>query len=533
MDLLPTFTTSPAPSQYLQNISPSHETSSQESKVKKVEPQSECLLSNYKEQFTAASTSEEYIESGRVSPLAVMSKDALASDTEKSRKRPGSGSLETTPLAQKVLKMSVDDIEYQATQFDSANQHPKGESEAAERNKVFGYLDGRLDKDNHGPLIRQGNNLYDFGSEIDETIKEVLEYLQGLQNFRNIKDNTGNVIGIGFSEYSNTQKKHNPNLQLKSVARFSTPEHLQKLLEKNGFLSLFTVIKKVHPDLDILMVDILRQDFREGGNGATDFSWHQDTASLDNPEGLDIKRTFILKLTEGESAMQIAGKPITDYGKDAGSWIDFHAGAYHRSIVVVGTCHIKIVCFLGNMPDIDVVPDDPGECADLVLKPFRDSGVLSGDGEERFSLYENYRRCDVQRLSGDTGKLGSWREGVKRVDHDYYLFVNLKKGENVDARLRYKDYFEDSDTFHWQSQNQTSHSSPVGQRFINHKKDNYSINLFVRREVKQKNITLPFLYMGKVDYFSSTGNKPMNIIWKLNNTVRPDILKDLTETEKG
>lgn len=526
MDALSTVTTPPAPSQYLQHKSPTHDSCSPESAVKKVEPQPELLISNEKDQFSDATTTKEYSAFRSVSPLALMGEDTLASNTDKVRKRPGSESLETTLVAQKVLKISADNIEYQATQFDIANQHPKHEHEAAGRNKADGFLDGRLDSVNHGPLIMQGNSLSDFCIEIDESIKAVLEYLQSLKDLKSIKDNKGSVIGTGYCQYSNTQEKHNPDLQFKSVARLSTPEHLQKLQEKPGFLSIFSGIKKLHPDLDILMLDLLRQDFRKGGNGATDYSWHQDTAPLDNPEGLDIKRTFILKLTEGESAMQVAGKPITNYGKDAGSWVDFHAGAYHRSVVVDGTCHLKIVCFLGKMPDCDVTPGNPEECATHAAKPSGDA--LSG---ERFTLYQNYRRYDVQRLSGDKGKPGSWREGVKRVDHDYYLFVNLRKNEDIDTRLQYIDYFEDSETFHWQSQNQTSPSSPVGQRFINHKSEDYRINLFVRKKVKERSITLPFMYMGKADYFSSVGSKPMNIIWKLHNSVPSHILKDLTEGE--
>ncbi|WP_419833816.1 DUF3427 domain-containing protein [Endozoicomonas atrinae] len=530
MDSLPNFSTHPVPSQYPHKTSPTHETSSQESKVEKVEPSKGLQLSRYMEAFTAENVKKMYLESRRASSLAVRPEGDPASSTGKTRKRPIESMDITTPVDRKVLKVSVDKLEYQPTHFNIANQHPKDENDAAERNKILGYLDGRLDRDNHGPLIQQGNSLHEFCREFDESIKGVLEYLQSLEDFKNFKDDTGSFIGFGFSEYSNTQEKHNPNIQSKSVARFSTPKHLQKLQEKNEFLPVFSVIKEIHPELDILMVDILRQDFREGGNGATDFSWHQDTASLDNPEGLDIKRTFILKLTEGESAMQIAGKPITNYGRGAGSWIDFHAGAFHRSIVVKGTCHYKIVCFLGNKPDSDIASGSPGECAGHALKPSRDSDAVSGDGE-RFTLYQSYKRSEIQHLSGDRGKPGSWREGVKRVAHDYYLFVNLKKDEKVDDRLRYKDYFEDSCTFHWQSQNQTSHSSSVGQRFINHRRDDYSINLFVRKKVKDRNVTLPFMYIGKADYLSSTGGKPMNIIWKLHNTVPPDIFKSLTHSE--
>ena len=148
---------------------------------------------------------------------------------------------------------------------------------------------------------------------------------------------------------------------------------------------------------------------------------------------------------------------------------------------------------------------------------------------ERFIRYQNYTRSDIQFLSENTAMKGTWREGVKRVGQDYFLFINLNKDKDVDAHLHYKDYFMDPRTFHWQSQNQTSHSSKVGQHYINHKQLDYRIHIFVRKQVKQYNITLPFMYLGQVYYVSSSGDKPMSIIWKLQHSVPLDIFEDLTE----
>ena len=105
------------------------------------------------------------------------------------------------------------------------------------------------------------------------------------------------------------------------------------------------------------------------------------------------------------------------------------------------------------------------------LKNFRRNfkpAVFLGSGS-RFIHYQNYTRNDIQFLSQDTAARGSWREGVKRVGSDYFLFINLNKDQDVDTHLHYKDYFLDPSTFHWQSQNQTSHSSKVGQDYIHHK----------------------------------------------------------------
>ena len=148
---------------------------------------------------------------------------------------------------------------------------------------------------------------------------------------------------------------------------------------------------------------------------------------------------------------------------------------------------------------------------------------------ERFIRYQNYTRNDIQFLSEDTAKKGTWREGVKRIGEDYFLFINLNKDENVDEHLHYKDYFMDPKTFHWQSQNQTSHGSTVGQHFLHHKRTGHRIHIFVRKMVKQYNITLPFMYLGQADYVTSSGDKPMSIVWKLRHAVPLDIFEDLTE----
>ncbi|SFI62154.1 DUF3427 domain-containing protein [Thermoflavimicrobium dichotomicum] len=146
---------------------------------------------------------------------------------------------------------------------------------------------------------------------------------------------------------------------------------------------------------------------------------------------------------------------------------------------------------------------------------------------KRLILYQNYTRDDIIFLSESGAKPGSWREGVRRVGEHYFLFVNLKKNETVEEHLRYQDYFIDQSTFHWQSQNQTSHDSSVGQNYIHHKDRGYHIHLFVRKFEKMHGMTLPFTYLGEVDYVESHGDKPMNIIWKLHHPVPDDLFIDL------
>ncbi|WAA08970.1 DUF3427 domain-containing protein [Fervidibacillus albus] len=146
---------------------------------------------------------------------------------------------------------------------------------------------------------------------------------------------------------------------------------------------------------------------------------------------------------------------------------------------------------------------------------------------EKLTLYQNYTRNDIIFLYQAGVKEGSWREGVHPAGNHYFLFVNLNKADHVEEHLKYKDYFIDQSHFHWQSQNKTSHESKVGQNYIHHKNKGIHIHLFVRKFDKMHGMTLPFMYLGEVDYVSSHGDKPMNINWRLHHPIPEDLFIDL------
>ncbi|KAA6447298.1 DUF3427 domain-containing protein [Bacillus swezeyi] len=147
--------------------------------------------------------------------------------------------------------------------------------------------------------------------------------------------------------------------------------------------------------------------------------------------------------------------------------------------------------------------------------------------ENQLTIYQTYSRDDLIFLFQSKDQKGTWREGVRRVRNHYLIFITLNKSEIVEEHLNYKDYFIDPSQFHWQSQNQTSHGSTVGQNFICHKEKGYHIHLFVRKFTKMHDITLPFTYLGEADYIASHGDKPMNIKWKLHQPVPENLYVDL------
>ncbi|CCF13000.1 ATP-dependent helicase [Brevibacillus laterosporus GI-9] len=85
----------------------------------------------------------------------------------------------------------------------------------------------------------------------------------------------------------------------------------------------------------------------------------------------------------------------------------------------------------------------------------------------------------------------------------------------------------DKNHFHWQSDNKNSHHTNRGQDYVNHRERNIHIHLFVRKFKEMHRKTLPFTYLGELDYVSSVGDNPMNITWKLHNALPDDLYLDL------
>ncbi|MDF2648144.1 MAG: hypothetical protein K0Q73_3949 [Paenibacillus sp.] len=148
------------------------------------------------------------------------------------------------------------------------------------------------------------------------------------------------------------------------------------------------------------------------------------------------------------------------------------------------------------------------------------------ESQKNVVLYQNYTRNDLIYLFESEAKEGSWREGVSKVGEHILLFINLKKGEKVADHLLYHDYFVDQQHFHWQSQNATSHESQRGQEYIYHKSKGVHIHLLVRKFENMHGATLPFMYLGEIDYISSHGDKPMNITWELHQPIPEALYTD-------
>lgn len=122
---------------------------------------------------------------------------------------------------------------------------------------------------------------------------------------------------------------------------------------------------------------------------------------------------------------------------------------------------------------------------------------------------------------------GDFREGVKwcgSIETDALLITLDKDEKDFSPQTRYHDYALSETRFHWESQNQTSDTSPTGLRYQHHAKEGSHVLLFVRR-YKSTDIggAQPWMLLGPAEYDTHNGSKPMAITWKLTHEIPADV----------
>jgi superfamily II DNA or RNA helicase/HKD family nuclease len=93
------------------------------------------------------------------------------------------------------------------------------------------------------------------------------------------------------------------------------------------------------------------------------------------------------------------------------------------------------------------------------------------------------------------------------------MFVTLDKRSGFHETIAYHDYALSHELFHWQSQNSTAPTTRIGQQYlqsVGEQPNGWQFQLFVR--VDQDS---PYLACGPATFQESHGERPMNIIWKL------------------
>ncbi|MES2829466.1 MAG: DUF3427 domain-containing protein [Bacteroidota bacterium] len=127
-------------------------------------------------------------------------------------------------------------------------------------------------------------------------------------------------------------------------------------------------------------------------------------------------------------------------------------------------------------------------------------------------------------------KASSNREGVIRnhaLNSEALLFTLKKSEKEYSPTTLYDDYAINEVLFHWQSQNAASPNNPSGKAYIEQNETGKNILLFVREQNEDEyGNTMSFVFLGKANFVKSTGAKPMNIEWRLEEPMPAYIWKE-------
>ena len=142
--------------------------------------------------------------------------------------------------------------------------------------------------------------------------------------------------------------------------------------------------------------------------------------------------------------------------------------------------------------------------------------------------YKEYKRVELQILLDSKVPKGSWRAGYANTEKDICLFATIDKTHIFQENLKYDNSLFADDIIQWISQPKTSHNSNVGQMFIHHKEKGFKVHIFIRKYAFMNgNKTNPFIYLGNAKYYSSQGDKPMKILWKLDKKIPQKLIYEL------
>ncbi|MGW5661805.1 DUF3427 domain-containing protein [Streptomyces sp. NPDC003758] len=156
---------------------------------------------------------------------------------------------------------------------------------------------------------------------------------------------------------------------------------------------------------------------------------------------------------------------------------------------------------------------------------------IGGTNGVPLTVHASYSREEILPALGQSyigGFMpGDFREGVKwceSINTDALLITLEKDEKDFSPQTRYHDYALSETLFHWESQNQTSETSPTGLRYQHHVEEGSHVLLFVRR---YKNTDIggaqPWMLLGPAEYVDHKGSKPMAITWQLKHPIPADV----------
>ena len=134
-------------------------------------------------------------------------------------------------------------------------------------------------------------------------------------------------------------------------------------------------------------------------------------------------------------------------------------------------------------------------------------------------LHGIYTKAQIQAALGLSTlvRKSPSREGVERLKDIKLeaMYVDIIKKREEGSMTAYKDYAQNREFFHWETQNRVSEGSREAEAYRNGENN---MLLFVRQQVEHPDFgcRMGFTYLGQVTMNSIEGSKPMQIVWHLN-----------------
>lgn len=153
---------------------------------------------------------------------------------------------------------------------------------------------------------------------------------------------------------------------------------------------------------------------------------------------------------------------------------------------------------------------------------------LKVDDQGEIELYGCYSADEIHLLLEN--KLGRWQVFGTQYNMERkfaMVFVTLNKSDkDYSPSTLYEDYAISPQQFHWQSMNKVRKNSEEGLRISEQRTNGWKYLLFVR-DAKQDEygITNAYYCLGFMDYESSHGECPMNVVWNMHNNIPGFILE--------
>ena len=153
---------------------------------------------------------------------------------------------------------------------------------------------------------------------------------------------------------------------------------------------------------------------------------------------------------------------------------------------------------------------------------------ISIDDEAEIELYGCYSADEIHLLLEN--KLGRWQVFGTQYNTERkfaMVFVTINKSDKeYSPSTRYEDYAISPNQFHWQSMNCVRIDSEEGQRIIQQPTNGWKYILFVRDAKKDEyGNTNSYYCLGLIDYNSSIGERPMNVVWDMQHSIPGFILE--------